>query len=170
MYSKGVNNYIEWENERHQAPLESTWAGEGEFRHTGHVLFNRSHSSTQSAWKQCLHSGMHLTVSLVRYSDKHIAQVVSLGPGSRLLSPRTSFWYDSIVVWSRPITTMVGSWSGAAATAVEFRCAVRPGLLSLMQAKQAIPIAIVRAGTAMETQIILKTWKPSFVPPGIWSH
>jgi hypothetical protein len=43
-----------------------------------------------SAWKQCLHSGIHLSVSLVQYSDKHIGQVLSLGPGSRRLSPRTS--------------------------------------------------------------------------------
>ncbi|KAJ4824877.1 hypothetical protein Tsubulata_007181 [Turnera subulata] len=74
----------------------------------------------QSTWKQWWHSGIHLTVSLLRYSDKQMAQVLSLRPGSRLLSPKTIFLYDSMVDSSRPITAMMGC-GDAAADAVQFR-------------------------------------------------
>lgn len=92
----------------------------GDFRHTGHVKFIRSHSSIHSAWKQCLHSGMHLIVSLLRYSDKHIGQMLSLGPGILRLSPSTSFSYDSIVDSSSPVTTTAGC--GSTAAGLLFRC------------------------------------------------
>jgi hypothetical protein len=61
----------------------------GEYRQMGQVAFNRSHSSMQSEWKQCLHSGMVFSVSLGLYSHKHIEQVLSSGLGNLLLSPRT---------------------------------------------------------------------------------
>jgi hypothetical protein len=61
----------------------------GEFLQMGQEAFNRSHSSMQSEWKQCLHSGMVLSVSLGLYSHKHIEQVLSSGLGNLLLSPRT---------------------------------------------------------------------------------
>ncbi|PPD68406.1 hypothetical protein GOBAR_DD34718 [Gossypium barbadense] len=50
----------------------------GDFRHTGHVEFIRSHSSIHSAWKQCLHSGMHLIVSLLRLRQHCRRSVVPL--------------------------------------------------------------------------------------------
>jgi hypothetical protein len=79
----------------------------GEFLQMGQEAFNRSHSSMQSEWKQCLHSGMVLSVSLGLYSHKHIEQVLSSGLGNLLLSPRTILGYDSIVGPSNPaiITT-----------------------------------------------------------------
>ena len=61
----------------------------GEFLQTGQVGFIFSHSSTQSTWKQWLHSGMVLMVSLGWYSDRQIGQVPSLGLGRRILSPST---------------------------------------------------------------------------------
>ena len=73
----------------------------------GQEAFNRSHSSMQSEWKQCLHSGIVLSVSLGLYSHKHIEQVLSSGLGNLLLSPRTILGQDSIVGPSNPaiITT-----------------------------------------------------------------
>lgn len=133
------------------------------FRQIGQVPFSRSHSSMQSAWKQCLHSGMHLSVSLMQYSAKHIGQVVSLRPGSRRLSPRITFWYDSMVVSSKPITIMVGS--GAAATAIDPLRELAWRVLSTKQAKQAMPTAHVIAGTAMDKQMILNTCRPSLETP-----
>jgi len=85
--------------------------GEGELRQTGHVVLIRSHSSMQSAWKQCSHSGIHRTVSLLLYSDKHIQQQPLLGPGTLLLSPSTTFSYDSIVDSSKPVVTISGAGS-----------------------------------------------------------
>lgn len=51
---------------------------------------------------------MVLRVSLGKYSDKHIEQVLSSGLGKRLLSPNIIFGYDSIVGPSSP-PTMLGS-------------------------------------------------------------
>lgn len=80
----------------------------GEFLQTGHFWFIRSHGSTQSAWKQWLHSGIHLRTSFGRYSDKHIGQTMSLGPFMRRLSPSSSFVKDWIVFSDRPIVTTAG--------------------------------------------------------------
>jgi len=136
-----------------------TWAGDGDFRQTGQVLFIRSHSSTQSAWKQCLHSGMILTVSLLLYSDKHIAQVLPLGPGSRLLSPRTSLSNDSMVDSSRPSTKMVGC--GDTAAMVEFLCVAFASLVRGCQGIRykeiAIPLAHTRTGIPINRIKIPKT-------------
>lgn len=62
--------------------------GLGEFRQTGQEAFKRSHSSIQSAWKQCWQAGMVLRVSLGLYSDKHIGQMLSSGLGNLRLSPK----------------------------------------------------------------------------------
>lgn len=75
----------------------------GEFRHTGQVPFNFSHSSMQSAWKQCWHGGIVLSVSFGSYSERQIGHVASSILGSLLLSPNTIFGYDSIVGPSKPI-------------------------------------------------------------------
>ena len=97
---------------------------------TGHLSFNRGHSSMHSAWKQCLHSGMHLIVSWLRYSDKHIEQALLLGPGRHLLSSRTSFWNDLMVHSSRPMIIM-GGW-GATAVGVELSCCCRSVATNLL--------------------------------------
>jgi hypothetical protein len=137
-----------------------TWAGDGDFRQTGQVPFIRSHSSTQSAWKQCLHSGIILSVSLLLYSDKHIAQVLPLGPGSRLLSPRTSLSNDSMVDSSRPITRMVGR--GDTVAVAVFLCVLDTALLRACQiiryAEIAIPHAHKRTGIPIDTKRI-PTWR-----------
>lgn len=140
----------------------------GDFRHTGHVEFIRSHSSIHSAWKQCLHSGMHLIVSLLRYSDKHIGQVLSLGPGILRLSPSTSFSYDSIVDSSSPVSTTAGC--GSTAAGLLFCCmGLSPASLRLLKqhAKRAIPVAHASAGTAIDKQMIPKTLRPLPVWPEI---
>jgi len=137
-----------------------TWAGDGDFRQTGQVPFIRSHSSTQSAWKQCLHSGIILSVSLLLYSDKHIAQVLPLGPGSRLLSPRTSLSNDSMVDSSRPITRMVGR--GDTVAVAVFLCvldtALRRACQIIRYAEIAIPHAHTRTGIPIDTKRI-PTWR-----------
>lgn len=57
---------------------------EGEFRQTGQELCNLSHGSMHSVWKQCSHSGKHLTVSSLVYSDKQMGQRVSFRQGTLL--------------------------------------------------------------------------------------
>ncbi|CAN0884769.1 hypothetical protein LINGRAHAP2_LOCUS14933 [Linum grandiflorum] len=75
----------------------------------------------QSAWKQCLHSGINLIVSFLQYSVKQMAHTVSFGPGTRLLSPSTTFSYDSMVDSSNPnATTVAGSGVTAAVGFVWF--------------------------------------------------
>lgn len=69
----------------------------------GQEALSWSHSSIQSAWKQCEHSGIVFRVSFGLYSHKHIGQVLSSGFGSLRLSPNTIFGYDWIVVMSRPV-------------------------------------------------------------------
>ena len=90
--------------------VEAAEESSGEFRHTGHVAFNLSHSSMQLEWKKWRQSGMVLMVSLGWYSDRQIAQVVSLGFGSRRLSPNCVLGKDSMVGLSRPATAEVGWW------------------------------------------------------------
>lgn len=53
---------------------------------------------------------MVLIVSFDWYSDKHMAHVVSLDFGSRLLCPSVVLGNDSIVEPSRPALVKVGWW------------------------------------------------------------
>lgn len=109
--------YVQEKNwEDHEIEVKWEGEGEGEFRQRGQLLLTRSHWSIQSTWKQCLHSGMHLTVSLVEYSPRHMGQMVPLGPGIRRLSPRTTFWYDSMMDSSRPLERVGGSASKSGLT------------------------------------------------------
>lgn len=141
-----------------------TWEGEGEFRQTGHVPFILSHSSMQSAWKQCLQWGIHLIASLQRYSDKQMGQGVSLGPGTRLLSPRISLSYDSMVRSSRPVIRMVDCGCGDTVAVVELRPRRRP-LQFMTRRYIAIPVAHETAGSAVDRQMILNTRKALFDCP-----
>jgi hypothetical protein len=114
----------------------------------------RSHSSMQWAWKQCLHSGMHLIMSLPLYSDRHIEQhpvpSVCPTPGSLRLSPNTIFSKDSIVDSSRPILILVMVMSMAGASDIVL-------LLCSKCVKHPIPIAHNIAIPPIDNMMILET-------------
>lgn len=127
-------------------------------RRWGQVAFIRSHSSMQWAWKQCVHSGMHLITSFLLYSDRHIEQHPSLGPtpGSLRLSPNTTFTKDSIVDSSRPILILT-----SIIPIVMLGCGdIVVALLLLKHVKNANTIAHIIAAPAMDNKMILETPTP----------
>ena len=74
-----------------------------------------------------------------------------------------------MVVSSRPIKITAGSGpSGAAATAIALRRSALWLVLPTKQAKQAIPIAQVMAGMAMDKQMIWNILRALFDPPEFW--
>lgn len=134
--------------------------GEGEFRQRGHEPWILSHASIHSMWKQWSHSGMHLTVSLLTYSDKQMGQTISLVPGNLLLSPSSIFLYDSIVDSSRPVGTINSFGWAAIAT---LRC-LGEANLSEVQTPIAMQVAKIVTGPIMLRIIILSTCGPVLFP------
>ena len=134
------------------------WAGD--LRQRGQIPFILSHSSMQSAWKQCWQSGIHLSASLTPKSDKHIEHDPSLRPGIRRLSPSTTFVYESMVSWSSPA---VPSWDpGVISMCCTTLFALEPILSRLSSMHRTTPTAIEHkmAGIAIEKAIILKILRP----------
>lgn len=158
-----LHQYSEKKLEIHQ--VSSGGTGDAEFLQTGHILLILSHSSMHSAWKQCVHLGMHLRISLGRYSDKHIGQILSLGPERRRLSPSTIFVKDSMVDSSRPTVTMLGCGVTAAGSMLcsELLALLLPCLRSVQHMKTAIPMELMIAGKATVRHIILKIRRPLLV-------
>lgn len=128
-------------------------------RQTGHELCNLSHASIHSAWKQCSHSGKNLTVSLVAYSDKQMEHTTSFDPvGSLLLSPNSTFLYDSIVDSSRPVLVMTWtSLDGSGVTAMA--CCIWEETLSELQKTRPTQKLKAMSGPIRERQIIFSTCK-----------
>lgn len=127
-------------------------------RQTGQELCNLSHASIHSAWKQCSHSGKHLTVSLVAYSDKQMEHTTSFDPvGSLLLSPNSTFLYDSIVVSSRPVLVMTWSLAGSGVTAMA--CCIWEETLSELHRTRPTQKVKAMSGPIRERQIIFSTCK-----------
>ncbi|AEC07699.1 hypothetical protein AtNW77_Chr2g0244601 [Arabidopsis thaliana] len=137
--------------------------GDGLLRQTGQELCNLSHASIHSVWKQCSHSGKHLTVSLVAYSDKQMGQTTSFDPvGSLLLSPSSTFLYDSIVDSSRPI--LATSLLGCDVTDPERRattaCCICEETLSELHMTRPTQKVKAVSGPTRERHIIFSTCKP----------
>lgn len=156
-YSISSASVLFLEQDIHQIFIQfqtASRAGEGEFRQRGQVPWIFSHASIHSVWKQCSHSGMHLTVSLLAYSDKQIGHTISLTPGNLLLSPSSTFLYDSIVDSSRPAVTVAPLvWAAAIATSRR----LQEVNLSEVQTPIAIQVAKIMTGPKMARLIILST-------------
>lgn len=99
--------HLEWEA---SGTNSDNGEGAGEFLQRGHDPFTTSHSSMHLAWKQWLHSGMHLTLSFTQYSHKHIEHGPLLGLGNLRLRPSSIVGYVSITGLSKPVTILIGPW------------------------------------------------------------
>lgn len=108
-------------------------------------------------WKQCSHSGLHLTVSLLTYSDKQMEHTISLVPGNLLLSPNSIFLYVSIVDSSRPVVVTTTSFGcSVKPAAIAAFCRLREANLLEMQTPIAIQVAKIVAGPNMVRPMILR--------------
>ncbi|XP_010473787.1 PREDICTED: uncharacterized protein LOC104753196, partial [Camelina sativa] len=145
--------------------LHPSWVGEGLLRQTGQELCNLSHASIHSVWKQCSHSGKHLTLSLVAYSDKQMEHTTSFDPvGSLLLSPNSTFLYDSIVDSSRPVLVTSSLGCGLTVTDPESlattACCIWDETLSELHMTRPTQKVKAVSGPTRERQIIFSTCKP----------
>lgn len=85
-----------------------------------------------------------------------MGHVAPFGPGRRLLSPRTTFLYDSMVISSSPTVAGVsgGGCDGGAAAMAAFL--IRDALVSIMHTNMEMQIEHMMDGTTIDSAMILK--------------